>query len=120
MNDFDWYNYLKANFKPDQGSAYFFDLANCHVLEDLNPILLSNSSDLEDHIHKAVTGEFKLAYFDHFESEISFYFTKEEFEKEENLTTAEVYHFKVKRKLDMEKVKQELAKLISFLNSESS
>lgn len=120
MNDFDWCSYLKANFKPDQGTVYFFDLAHCQKLEDLKPILLSSQADLEDCIHKAVNAEFKFAYISYLENEVYFYFTKDTIEKEENLTTPQVYHFKVKRELDMEKVKEELAQLFSFLNSQSS
>ena len=121
MTDRDWYNYLKANFKPTQGTAYFFDLANCRKVEDLKPTLVHDLETLEGYFHQAHRKSGKCAYIEAFHEETSYFFTKEEFTQEENLTTCETEYFQIKEELDMEKVKKELAQLFSFiLNSQAS
>ncbi len=81
MTDFDWYNYLKANFKPDQGSAYFFYLADCHKLEDLKPLLIHSQAKLEDCIHEAAQKDCKFAYIEYHIMILSFCSQKKSLKK---------------------------------------
>lgn len=119
MNDREWYDYLKTNFKPAKGSAYFFNLANCHAIEDLKPIKTQDAYVFKDHIRTATITEFKFAYIDYMDSEMEYFFSKEELEQEENLSTGKIIRFGMKKnlKMDMEQLKKEVAQLILFLRN---
>lgn len=117
MNDSEWYNYLKANFKPTKGTAYFFDLADCHEPADLKPKIVKGLTKLRVEVRKCASTHFKFAYIKYLDDEIEYFFSKNEIQKEENLSLGKVMKFRYKIALDEEELKKELAELASFLKN---
>ena len=118
MTDRELYNFIKATYKPEKGTALFFDLRNYHLC-GLHPRLITSGPEMEFNCFQNVGKN--LALIDYRDGEITTDFTFREFEIQENLTTGKVLYYRVILKYDEAQVKKEFAELKRFLeNSKAS
>ena len=118
MTDRELYNHIKANYKPEKGTALFFDLRNYHLC-GLQPRVLTSGLEMEFYCFENAGKN--LALIEHFEDDIILDFTYREVEIMENIKTGEVFYYRKIRKYDQEQLKKEFAELASFLkNSKAS
>lgn len=115
MTDRELYNHIKATYKPEKGTALFFDLRNYHLC-GLHPRVIRSGDELEANCFDGAK-ENLMATLDYFDDEIVFYFSYTTIQQHENLTKDKVLYYKKRRKPDIEKLKIEFAELILFLNN---
>ena len=119
MTDRELYNYIKDNYKPEKGTAIYFDLRNYHLC-GLHAVVLKTPEDMGALIQSNAANGEEFAVLDYFDNEADILFSYKEFTQEENLNTGRTEYFRIKQKIDMEKVKEEFAALASFLKSQAS
>lgn len=115
MTDRELYNHIKATYKPEKGTALFFDLRNYHIC-GLHPRVLETGTEIEFNCFETVP-QTHFAVLDYLGNELRYEFSYKEFHQEENLSTFKVLYYKKVLKYDLEQLKKEFSELISFLQN---
>lgn len=115
MTDRELYNYIKTHYKPEKGTALFFDLRNYHLC-GLHPRVILTGEELQFNCFQCCNPD-RFALLDYLDDELLYDFTYKEFAQDENLTTGKILRYKIKQEFDLEELKEEFAQLILFLNN---
>lgn len=114
MTDRELYNHIKATYKPEKGTALFFDLRNYHIC-GLHPRKIESFTDLQLNLSDCSEKGLR-AFISYFDDQILFDFSYTRVFQIEDLLTNKVIHYQAIRMLDDDELNKLFEQMISAID----